>query len=480
MWLLRFHSPSLAMLKRLSSSLAFLPAFLFAASLPGRLSAAPETVEGFSYVKSLGGIDEYRLDSNGLQVLLMPEHSAPVVTFMVTYRVGARYEGLGVTGATHLLEHLMFKGTTNRDRAKGNNVDQLLERTGAQYNATTYLDRTNYYETLGSEHLPMVVEMEADRMRNLLLHDDDRKPEMTVVRNEFERGENSPFQALIKEIYGAAFVAHPYHHPTIGYRSEIEHVPIEKLRAFYDTFYWPNNATVTIIGDFKAGEALDLVKKYYGVYPKSPQPIPELYTEEPEQTGPRRVTVKRAGQLGVVAIAYKNPAGLHDDWAVVEILSNILTDGKNSRMYRALTNKGLTTNVIAFNGYFHDPSLSFFFGALAPGSTHEQVEKIMVDEIERLKKDGVTQAEVDAAVAKQLSDMAFQRDGSFAIAGQINEHIAAGDWQNFILIGDKFKKVTPAMVQSMANKYFNTDQSTTGWFIPLAPGAKAPPVKAAK
>src|SRR5574343_283269 len=178
-------------MKRLIALLALAASTAFAAS--------PAAVEGFSYVKSLGGIDEYRLESNGLQVLLMPEHSAPVLTFMVTYRVGSRNEVTGTTGATHLLEHLMFKGTEKFNRAKGTGVDQLLERTGAQYNATTYLDRTNYYQTLGNEHLAMVVEMEADRMRNLWLRDEDRRPEMTVVRNEFERGENNPFQALIKE-----------------------------------------------------------------------------------------------------------------------------------------------------------------------------------------------------------------------------------------------------------------------------------------
>ena len=311
-------------------------------------------------------------------------------------------------------------------------------------------------------------------MRNLWIREDDRRPEMTVVRNEFERGENSPFQALIKEIFQAAFTAHPYHHSTIGHRSDIEKVSIAKLREFYDTFYWPDNATTTVIGDFKAEDALGLIKKFYGVYPKAPHPIPEMYTEEPEQTGPRRVTVKRGGQLGVVALGFKSPAGLHDDWASVEILSNILTDGKNSRLYRALTDKGLTTTVAPFNGYFRDPSLSIIFAAMAPGATHDQVEKIMLEEIERLKKDGVTQVEVDAAVAKQVADLSFQRDGSFAIAGQLNEHIATGDWQNFVLVGDKFKQVTPASVQSMANKYFNADQSTTGWFIPLAPGAAKP------
>lgn len=444
------------------------------------LTAATPTPEGFSHVKSLGGIHEYRLDANGLQVLLMPEHSAPVLTFMVTYRVGSRNEVTGTTGATHLLEHLMFKGTERFNRAKGTGVDQLLERTGALYNATTWLDRTNYYQTLGKEHLAMVVEVEADRMRNLWLRDEDRRPEMTVVRNEFERGENSPFQSLIKEIMQAAFVAHPYHHSTIGHRSDIERVPIEKLKEFYDTFYWPDNATVTVIGDFQTEEALALIAKFYGPIPRSPKPIAEIYTEEPEQTGPRRVTVKRAGQLGVVALGYKNPAALHQDWVSVEILGQILTDGPNSRLYRALTDKGLTTNVAAFNGYFKDPSMCILFAALAPGATHDAVEKIALEEIEKLKQEGVTQQEVDAAVAKLLTDLAFQRDGSFALAGQINEHIAVGDWQNFVQIGDKYQAVTPASVQAAANKYFNVDQSTTGWFVPILPGAAPAPAAASK
>jgi zinc protease len=446
----------------------------------GAMYAAPATVEGFKYVKTVGSIDEYTLEANGLQVLLLPEHSAPVVTFMVTYRVGSRNEVTGTTGSTHLLEHLMFKGSVNYNRAKGNSVDQLLSKTGAQYNATTSLDRTNYYQNLGNEHLEMVIGMEADRMRNLLLREDDRRPEMTVVRNEFERGENSPIQSLIKEIFHAAYVAHPYHHSTIGWRSDIEKVSIEKLREFYDTFYWPDNATVTIVGDFKSADALALVRKSYGEIPHSPKPIPQIYTEEPEQTGPRRVTVKRAGQLGVVAIANKTPAATHPDYPAISIMGAILGDGKNSRLYRALTDKNLSTGV--FTGPFttRDPSLYFTFIPLAPGAGHEQVEKIAVEEIERLKKDGVTETEVQAAIAKALADSAFQRDGSFAIAGNINQWIAVGDWSLYYKIDEAIKKVTAADVKRVANLYLNTDQSTTGWFIPLAPGAPKPAAPAAR
>jgi zinc protease len=289
--------------------LALSPAALQAADKP--LPAAP----GFSLVRTVGDISEYRLDANGLSVLVMPEHSAPVVTFMVTYRVGSRNEVTGTTGATHLLEHLMFKGSPAFNDAKGNSVKQYLETVGGNYNATTWLDRTNYYAVVGRDQLEGYMAIEADRMRNLWLREDDRRPEMTVVRNEFERGENDPLEALDKEIVAAAFQAHPYHHSTIGWRSDIENVPIEKLKAFYDTFYWPDNATVTVMGDVDPAAALALVRKYYGGYTRAPQPVPQMYTTEPEQTGPRRVTVQRAGEIGLVGLAYKTPEarGLRGD-----------------------------------------------------------------------------------------------------------------------------------------------------------------------
>jgi zinc protease len=454
------------LLSCLTALLALAPAALRAADTP----AAPVTVDGFTAGKTLGGITEYTLEANGLTVLLMPEHSSPTLTLMVTYRVGSKNEVTGTTGATHLLEHLMFKGSKNFPTENGKSMKQFLETVGGNYNATTWLDRTNYYENVGSEHLASAIAIEADRMRNLLLRDTDRQPEMTVVRNEFERGENSPFSALIKEIFQAGFVAHPYHHSTIGWRSDIEKVSIEKLREFYDTFYWPDNATVSVIGDFQPAEALALIKKSYGTYPRAPKPIPTVTTEEPEQTGARRVIVKRAGQLGVVAVGHKIPAATHPDYATYALLSAILTDGKNSRLYKAITDKNLSTGVQAFAGFNHDTSMHIIFVPLAPGAQHEAVEKIVVDEIERLKKDGVTEAELKAASAKTLADAAFQRDGSFAIAGNLNECIAAGDWKLFFNLEEATKKVTAADVQRVANEYMNIDQSTTGWFVPKQPG----------
>ena len=451
---------------------------LFFAAISPAAPANPAPAErpavaGFTFVKTVGPVDEYRLDANGLQVLLMPDHSAPVVTYMVTYHVGSRNEVTGTTGATHLLEHLMFKGSPAFNDAKGNSIKQYLETVGGNYNATTWLDRTDYYAEIGREHLEGYLAIEADRMRNLWLRESDRRPEMTVVRNEYEQGENDPVQALDKEIFAAAFQAHPYHHSTIGWRSDIENVPIEKLHAFYDTFYWPDNASATFIGDFDPATALNLIKKYYGSYSRAPKPIPQLYTEEPEQTGPRRVVVKRAGQLGVVGVSYKSAAGSHPDLPALNVLSAILGSGKTSRFYRALTDKSLTTSVSVDAGYFHDPSLLQVYAYLAPGAGHEAVEKIILEEVERLKKDGVTDAEVAAATGKLLANMAYARDGSFEIAGRLNEDIAVGDWTLYFTAEEATRKVTAADIRRVASLYLDSNKSTTGWFIPVVPAEAA-------
>lgn len=428
------------------------------------------TPEGFSKVKELGGIEEYRMNSNDLTILLMEDHSAPVVTFMVTFRVGSRNEVTGTTGATHILEHLMFKGTEKYNKANGGHIDNQLGNIGAMLNATTWTDRTNYYESIPSNYLELAIDIESDRMRNLLLREEDRDAEMTVVRNEFERGENSPYASLDKEIWATAFQAHPYHHSTIGWRSDIENVPIEKLRDFYDTFYWPNNATVTVIGDFEKNNTLDLLKKYYGKIPSSPQEIPQLYTTEPEQQGARRLVLKRPGQLGVVGIGWKIPEALHQDTYPLSVLSNILDNGKTSRLYKALIDQNKAVNTFTDHSIFKDPSLFLTYAFLAPGATHEDVEKILLDEIEKIKNEGVTEDEVTRAINQITAQTAYGRDGSFSIASQINEAIAHGDWTFYITYLENIKKVTAADVQEVAKKYFNEKQSTTGYFIPIVPG----------
>ena len=460
----------------LTTGLALAAAFAALLCLPGLGGAAdapgPVAVAGTTHVKSLGGIDEYRLDSNGLGVLLVPDHSAPVVTFQVTYQVGSRNEVTGATGATHILEHMMFKGSEGFNDPKGNSVKQFLERVGGQFNATTSFDRTNYFATIGRESLEGYIAIEADRMRHLWLREADRQSEMTVVRNEYERGKNDPDTVLLEEIESAAYVALPYHHPVIGWKSDIEHVPIAKLHEFYDTFYWPNNATVTVIGDIDAAATLTLIKKYYGVQPHSPASIPAIYTEEPAQTGPRRVLVRRPGELGTVIIAHKVPNSRDADQPALEMLDAILSSGKSGRLYKALVDKGVALSAGAGTDLHRDLSLHTLYAALAPGATHDQAEQALLEEIARIKESGVTAAEVARVKQQYIAADAYKRDGTAAIAAEINEWIGVGDWSLYVTFPQKVQQVTPADVQRVAKQYLNVDQSTTGWFVPVLPQAE--------
>ena len=431
---------------------------------------ANTTPDGFTKVKELGGITEYKLNSNGLTILLQEDHSAPVLTFMVTYLVGSRNEVTGNTGSTHLLEHLMFKGTEKFNKANGGHIDAKLGNIGARINASTWLDRTNYYASIPSDYLELAVDIESDRMRNLLLRKEDKDAEMTVVRNEFERSQNSPFSALNTEIWAAAFQAHPYHHSTIGWKSDIENVPMEDLRAFYNTYYWPNNAVVTVIGDFETENALKLIKEYYGKIGSSPHEIKDIYTTEPEQQGPRRVEVSRAGQLGVVGIGHKIPEGTNDEIYSAYILDYILSEGKTSRLYKAMVDQGKAVNIFNFAFGFKDPSLFVKYAFLAPGTSHEEGEKILLEEIKNIKDNGVTVEEVNRAKSKIIAETAYGRDGSFSIASQLNEAIARGDWTTYVNYTDNISKVTPEDVQDFANKYFIKSHRTTGYFIPKTVG----------
>jgi zinc protease len=361
----------------------------------------------------------------------------------------------------------MFKGSEAYNDPKGNSVKQYLGAVGGSYNATTSIDRTNYFATVGKGSLEGYMAIEADRMRNIWLRDSDRQAEMTVVRNEYERGENNPLGALDKEIYLTAFHARPYRHSTIGFRSDIEKVPIERLREFYDTFYWPDNATVTLVGDIVPAEALALVKKYYGVYPKAPKPIPEMYTEEPEQTGPRRVMVKRPGQLGAIIVGHKICPSTHEDFPALRVLESVLGEGKNSRLYRALVDKGLATNAYATADVSRDGGLHEVIASLAPAVEPETAEEAILHEIERVRREGVTADEVSSAIRRHRASNIFRRDGTAAVAAALNQWIAVGDWTLYVTLDEKIARVTPADVQRVAQQYLEPDKSTTGWFVPV-------------
>ena len=441
--------------------------------------------DGVEFVTEEEGVGEYRLRANGLKLLLVENRVAPVVSFLVLYRVGSRNEAVGYTGATHLLEHMLFKGTPTFNKERRTQIAATLQRVGADFNATTWYDRTNYFETLPSDALELAAHLEADRMRNSFIADADRQSEMTVVRNELERGQNEPMLVLDEAVYAAAFREHPYHHPTIGWRADVENVPTARLKEFYDTFYHPNNATVIVAGDFARGRALALVEQYFGAFPASPAPIPEVYTDEPPQQGERRLRIRRAGELPLVQVAYRTPAALGqtsvlsnaelaaraasppdgNDIFPLVVLSNALSNGVTSRLYQALVETELAVSVEARVDQFRDPGLFNVYAAARPGVEPARVEEVIHREVERAAR-GLSEAEVEKAKRQIVAAVAYERDGTHNVAAQMSEAEAVADWRFYQTYARNVARVTADDVRRVASSYLAEDNRTVGHFIP--------------
>ena len=401
-----------------------------------------------------------------MRVLLIQNRVAPVLTFAVVYHVGSRNEAVGHTGATHLLEHLMFKGTPDFQRAKGTAVAAVLEALGARFNATTWFDRTNYYETIPSDQFEVAARIEASRMRQALLRDEDRVPEMTVVRNEFERGENSPFQVLYKHTFATAFREHPYHHPTIGWRSDIEEVTTDRLREFYDTFYHPNNATAMAIGDFEEDAALDTIARHFAAIPPSPRPIPRVYTVEPPQEGERRFVVRRVGQVGWCALSWRTVEAVHPDTPALAVLGNILGGGITSRLHQSLVEKNLALSVSVVPWQLRDPALFSIFAPVRPGVELAEVESAIRQEVARVAADSVTPAECAKARTQIEAEVIFDRDSTDQIAASLSEAIAVADWKWYAEYPAAIGRVTPDDVRRVVLTYLHDDALTVGLYVP--------------
>jgi zinc protease len=443
-----------------------------------------ELPEGVGFVAEEEGVREFRL-ANGLKLLLVENRVAPVATFLVLYRVGSRNEAVGHTGATHLLEHMLFKGTPTFNKARGTQVAATLQRVGADFNATTWYDRTNYFETVPSDALELAVRLEADRMRNSFIADEDRRSEMTVVRNELERGQNEPMLVLDEAVYAAAFREHPYHHPTIGWRADVENVPTARLKEFYDTFYHPNNATALVVGDFEEAHALSLVSKYFGAFPASPAPIPEVYTDEPRQEGERRLVVRRAGELPLVQVAFRTPAALGQDSVLSDaglaaraaeppeandiyplaVLAAALTNGVTSRLYQALVESELAVSVDARVDQFRDPGLFNVYATAAPGVEAQRVEDAIHRELARAAED-LSEEEAEKAKRQIAASVAYERDGTHNVAMQMSEAEAVADWRFYKDYPRRVARVTAEDVRRAAAVYFREDARTVGHFIP--------------
>ncbi|HST51777.1 MAG TPA: pitrilysin family protein [Pyrinomonadaceae bacterium] len=450
-----------------------------------RLERLPDGIE---FVAEEGGTREYRF-ANGLKLLLVENRVAPVVTFLVLYKVGSRNEAVGHTGATHLLEHMLFKGTPTFNKRAGTQVAATLQRVGADFNATTWYDRTNYFETVPSDSLELAVRLEADRMRNSFIADEDRQSEMTVVRNELERGQNEPALVLDEAVYATAFREHPYHHPTIGWRSDVENVPTARLKEFYDTFYHTNNATVIVVGDFERGRALELVNKHFGSVPASPLPIPEVYTDEPRQQGERRIVVRRAGELPLVQIAFRVPAALghtnvlsnsqlaaraaapplENDIFPLAVLAAALASGVTSRLYQSLVETEMAVSVDARVDQFRDPGLFNIYATSAPGVEPQRVEEVIHGELRRAAEDLKTE-EVEKAKRQVAAHDAYERDGTHNVAMQMSEAEAVADWRFFDSYAKNIARVRDEDMRRAAAEYFTEDNRTVGHFIPKTAG----------
>ena len=309
--------------------------------------------EGMERVTSVEGITEYRLD-NGLRVLLFPDPSKPTITVNITYLVGSLHESYGETGMAHLLEHLVFKGTPRHP-----NIPQELTEHGARPNGTTWFDRTNYFETFRAtdKNLDWALDLEADRMINSFIAKKDLDSEMTVVRNEFERGENNPFRILMQRTLAGAFLWHNYGKSTIGARSDIENVSIDRLKAFYRKHYQPDNAVLLVAGKFEEAKTLALVAKKFGPIPRPTRKLQKPYTSEPTQDGERAVTLRRVGDVQLLMAAYHIPAGSHPDFAALDLMTHILADTPSGRLHKSLVESKKASRIYGYNFQLHDPGV---------------------------------------------------------------------------------------------------------------------------
>ncbi|MDW3651281.1 MAG: pitrilysin family protein [Bacteroidia bacterium] len=413
-------------------------------------------------IATVEGITEYRLD-NGLKVLLFPDPTKQTITVNVTYLVGSKHENYGETGMAHLLEHMLFKSTK-----KYADIKEEISKRGNRWNGTTWLDRTNYFETFPAteDNLDAILEMEADRMVNSNISAEELETEMTVVRNEFEMGENNPVGVLLKRVISTAYDWHNYGKSTIGSRSDIENVPIERLQAFYKKYYQPDNAVLIVTGKIEEKEALALVEKHFSPIPKPERVLPEIYTKDPTKDGERFVKLKRTGAIKVSMVAYHVPAGYHQDYAGIDIVSRILTNQPSGRLYKALVETKIATQIGGLNLQMAEPGLSGYFVLGLEDANIDSLKEQLLLSIDNLVDQPPTEAEVKRAKTSLLKNIEQSLNSSEDICIQLSNWIGMGDWRLFFLNRDRIENISYAEVQEVARTYFKEDNRTVGVFIP--------------
>ena len=422
------------------------------------------SLAGLQAVTSVEGISEYRLP-NGLRVLLAPDGSKPTTTVNITYLVGSRHENYGETGMAHLLEHLVFKGTP----ARGNIMQELGKR-GMDFNGTTFYDRTNYYQTFPAnpENLQWALEMEADRMINSFIARKDLDTEFSVVRNEMESGENNPFMALWQRMAATAFDWHNYGKSTIGARTDVENVKIENLQNFYRKYYQPDNAVLLVAGKFDAASTLALIQKVFGAIPKPARVLQPTYTQDPAQDGPREVTVKRSGDTQISAVLYHTAAGSHPDSAAMAALIEVLAGTPNGRLHKSLVEKKLAAHVNPWGFDLAERGYLVVMAELSKTQSLAEARKVLIEEIEGLQKNPVSETELKRAKASLLSEIDKIINNPQRLAVQLSESIANGDWRLFFLHRDRIENLKVSDLQNVGLNYFKESNRTLGQFIPTA------------
>ncbi len=441
----------------------------------------PATALVLLSVQPAGASDpqEYLL-SNGMKVLLVEVPKAPVATVQVWYKVGSRNEVMGRAGLSHMLEHMMFKGTAKYPKGS---FSRLIRKNGGMDNAFTSQDFTAYFENLAADRVELALEMEADRMQGLILDMNELKTEREVVKEERRlRTEDDPQGALVEALFAQAYLSHPYHWPVIGWFGDLDAMTLDDLQRHYDTFYSPNNATLLVVGDIKADTLLPTIKQLFEPIPRGPGPKP-VATMEAEQKGERRFLLKREAQVPFVMMGYRVPNYTSDDSYALDVLESILSRGKSSRLYQSLVyDQKLSLAVGAEYGLMQtDPGLFYFYALVSPGQKVEMVEDALHKEIKRLQNEPPTEQELQRAKNQVEAARVFEQDSNFRHAmllGQA-ESVGAG-WRRVDQFLDRIRAVTAKDVQRVARQYLIEDTRTVGTLIPVLPKQPEPPSTAAQ
>lgn len=445
-----------------------IPAFAQQAPPKPKPAAAQATGPAVRAIKgpSVEGITEYSLP-NGLRFLLFPDPSKPTMTVNITYMVGSRNEGYGETGMAHLLEHMLFKGTPRH-----RNVPQELTEHGADPNGTTWFDRTNYFETFAAtdSNLAWALDLEADRMIHSYVAKKDLETEFTVVRNEFELGENDPGSILEERAMSTAYLWHNYGHSTIGARSDIEQVPIERLQAFYRKYYQPDNALLVVAGKFDEAKTLRLITAKFGAIPRPKRDgdmkVYPTYTLDPTQDGERSVTLRRTGDVQALIAIYHVSAGSHTDFPAVEVLSRVLGDAPSGRLYAALVATGLAADVSAGVYRLREPGVLEATAQVRKESSLDSARTALLATLTDVVSRPPSTEEVERAKSTIVKNFELQLNNSQGVARNLSEWQAMGDWRMLFLYRDRIKAVTVQDVQRVAQAYLKPSNLTVGSFVP--------------